>query len=221
MKYLEGLLFGLTVQLAIGPVFFALLHKSIRQGMRKALLMGIAVSFSDALYMFISLTAAGRLVSIPYVNIGIYWLVAVAMIVYGSQYIKKAKKSKEQRELIENASQLELKDENMRSSGNLNSFLFGLRLNMSNLLPIIFWTTVFGGLMSSGRLSDNSQTMLYYLGCVTSSLLFITAVSLLGRVVTNFVSAKFLKIMDYVLGVFLILFGVVMALIGSLKFIKL
>jgi threonine/homoserine/homoserine lactone efflux protein len=220
MKYIEGLMFGIPVQLAIGPVFFALLHKSIRQGLRQALLMGIAVTLSDALYIFISITGAGKLLLIPYVDIGIYWFVATVMVIYGLQYIKKAKKSNEQRELIEYASQSELPREKTQAPNDINSFLFGLRLNMSNLLPIIFWTTVFGGFISSGYLSNYGQTMLFYAGIVTSSLMFSTSVSLLGRGVTNLFSAKFLKIMDYALGIFLILVGVTMAFIGGSKLIK-
>lgn len=220
MKYIEGLMFGIPVQLALGPVFFALLHKSIRQGLHQALLMGIAVTLSDALYIFISITGAGRLLLIPYVDIGIYWFVAAAMIIYGLQYIKKANRSNEQRELIEHASDKELPLDKIKSPKELNSFLFGLRLNMSNLLPIIFWTTVFGGFIGSGYLANYGQTMLFYLGIVTSSLLFVTSVSLLGRVVTKLFSAKFLKTMDYILGIFLILVGATMAIIGITKLFK-
>src|SRR5690606_24771304 len=57
-----GILFGFTLSFSAGPVMFALIQTSIREGFFRALLMEIGIVLSDALFIIVAFYSLGQLI---------------------------------------------------------------------------------------------------------------------------------------------------------------
>ncbi|MEW9122944.1 MAG: LysE family transporter [Thermotaleaceae bacterium] len=192
MIFVQGLLLGLTLQLSVGPVFFAVLHKSINQGFLEAFKMTIAVTLVDAFYICISFTTISALLKIQFfhrlMNIG-----GMAILIYfGWTYIKNANKN------IDKSIDTPIE----------NSFMYGLKLTAVNPLTVIFWSGTLGSLIAGSRLLGVNEITVYALGCLTATLLFLGIVSFLGKYIRPFINARVMKFLDYGVGIILIGFGI-------------
>jgi threonine/homoserine/homoserine lactone efflux protein len=87
-----------------------------------------------------------------------------------------------------------------------NIFLKGLLLTASNPLTILFWSGVFSTQVIQHRLNKN-QLFYFGLGCILSTLSFLSLVVLLGTFVSSFLPQSIMSGMNIVVGVLLILFG--------------
>lgn len=200
MFFLKGFALGMMLQLSVGPVFFAVFHKSISEGFKEAFKMTLAVALVDAAYIVVSFTSVDALLEIPSIRMVVRVLGSAALAYFGFKYIKGAKA-----------------DKNMGSredTGNVGSFLYGIKLTMLNPLTILFWTATFGSLIASGSISGIASTVIFSLGCVVATVAFLGAISLLGNRVSRLLDARILSVLDYSAGVFLIYFGARLLFVG-------
>lgn len=195
--FLKGFLFGLTLQLSVGPVFFAVLHKAIKDGVREGLKMVLAVTLVDAFYICLSFTAISELFKIQYLSKILSALGMLVLIYFGLTYIINAHKK----------SEIAIK-ENKNSS-----FLFGLKLTFTNPMTIFFWSGTFSSLIGSHKLSGYLNIIFYSFGCVFSTIAFLSLICILSGHISKHINVKVFKALDYLVGVILIVFGVNMYLI--------
>ena len=90
--YLNGLLLGMTLQLSLGPVFFAVLHKALTEGSREAAKMTLGAALIDAFYIGLSFTGIAFLLQLKYLQGAVLIFGAFILIIFGLRYIKKALK---------------------------------------------------------------------------------------------------------------------------------
>lgn len=196
---IQGLLFGLTLQMSVGPVCLGVMHKSITRGFREASKMVWGVVLADGAYIAASLLGMAKLLEIPGIKTIMLMVGAGVLIYFGLNIIMK---NGNKNTCITAAEE------------NENSFYYGLKLTLTNPLTIIFWSGVFGALAASGELGGLGSIMLYGGGCLLSTFLFLTIVSLGGRLLTPLLTnGAIRKRMDWVVGLFLIFFGLKMVLI--------
>lgn len=195
MHFLNGLLFGMTLQLSVGPVFFAVLHRSVKEGFREALKMVLGVAAVDAFYIFVSFTGVSNLLRIHFLSKVILFAGAGVLIYFGISYLKNAGKQK---------------DAFPEKAGPRidSSFIYGIKLTLTNPLTILFWSGTFGSLIASQKLQGLGNTLLYSAGCIAATLLFLTAVCAACEYFQNKLNNRILKAADYVVGVFLMVFAV-------------
>lgn len=192
MVFLKGFLFGLTLQLSVGPVFFAVLHKAIKEGVIEGLKMVLAVTLVDAFYICISFTAISELLKIQYLSKILSALGMLVLIYFGLTYILNAHK----------------KSEIVVKENKSSSFLFGLKLTFTNPMTIFFWSGTFGSLIGSHMLSGYLNITFYSLGCVFSTIAFLSLICALSGFISGRINVKVFKAMDYLVGIILIAFGV-------------
>lgn len=198
MIFFQGFLLGLMLQLSVGPVFFAVLHKSISQGFQEALKMTCAVALVDAFYISISFTAVSALLKISYMHKLINIFGMAVLIYFGLTYIKKETHISGQM------------TEHKR--GDISSFIYGLKLTLINPLTIVFWSGTFGSLMAGNKLAGTFNIILYSMGCVSATIVFLGLTSFLGKSIKKYLDVKILRLMDYVVGIILICFGIIVFL---------
>jgi threonine/homoserine/homoserine lactone efflux protein len=87
-----------------------------------------------------------------------------------------------------------------------NIFLKGLLLTASNPLTILFWSGVFSTQVIQHKL-NKLQLFYFGLGCILSTLSFLSIIALLGTIVSSFLPQNIMTGMNIVVGVLLILFG--------------
>ncbi|MCX7709935.1 MAG: LysE family translocator [Clostridia bacterium] len=205
MSLIKGLLFGLTLQLAIGPVFFAVLHKSIKEGFYEAFKMVMGVTLVDTFYIILSFTGIGALLKIKFLNKLIFWGGAGVLIYFGYKYIKSFLKNSSKDKAASEAGNGEVMAD--QQSKSRDSLLYGVKLTLTNPLTIVFWSGIFGALIGAKKLAGLQDILFYSAGCVLSTVLFLGIFSLIGKYITRFLNSKRLRYLDCVVGVFLVLFG--------------
>ncbi len=204
MGFWKGLLLGLTLQLSVGPVFFALLHKAITEGSREALKMTLGVALVDALYIAISFTGIAALLQVKMLQ-GVILAAGASILVYfGLRYWCKAQTGGK-----ENPARPAEPVPHRGGFGG-GSFAYGLKLTAVNPLTVVFWSGTFGALLAAGLLADPGEAVLYAAGCVTATLLFLGLASCFGRFLPLGRSRRATVILDCVVGAVLVIFGGVM-----------
>ena len=192
MVYFKGFLLGMTLQLSVGPVFFALLHKSIKEGFVEGFKMTLGVAIVDAAYIALSFTAVSRILA---VSGNLAWILrvvgALVLCYFGFGYFRRAGKQSFK----------------VADSGTGKSFYYWLKLTVINPLSIVFWTGTFGAVVASGMVPGGNGILLYAGGCVSATLLFLTAASFLGSRVQGFLTPRVMKNLDRVVGACLFLFA--------------
>lgn len=191
MNFIYGFAFGMLLQISVGPVFFAVFHKSINEGFSEALKMILGVTLVDAFYILISFTTISELLKIHYLNVVIRFSGTILLILFGVNYIKRANKE----------------HLNPVSKGSKNSFIYGIELTVINPLTIIFWSSAFSSIIASNKISN---IFMYSIGCISSTFVFLSAASLLGSSLKKFFSTTFFKLTDCSVGIILICFGLAM-----------
>jgi len=200
MVFLKGFALGMLLQLSVGPVFFAVFHKSISEGFKEAFKMTLAVALVDAAYIVVSFTSIAALLEIPSVHMLVRGLGSAALAYFGVKYIKGARVDRSM--------------ESPRDENKGDSFIYGIKLTMLNPLTILFWTATFGSLIASGRLWGIANIVIFSLGCVLSTVAFLGTMSLLGNKISRLLNIRILKMLDYAVGVFLLGFGARLLLAG-------
>jgi threonine/homoserine/homoserine lactone efflux protein len=202
-----GFLFGLTLQLAIGPVFLAVLHKAVREGFWESLKMIIGVALTDAFYITVSFTGVGRLLRVPLLRTVIHHAGAGVLIFFGCLYLLNAGKSRNM--LPAGEASAAIQDKTVMKAVSLRSFGYGVQLTLTNPLTIIFWSGTFGALIASRRLPEYGSVLCYSVGCITATLVFLTLAAWVGKQLMTRLHQKILQGFDYGVGLFLIVFGAV------------
>lgn len=182
---------GLLLQLSVGPVFFTVLHLSMKKGFREGLKMTAAVALVDALYICLSFTSMSALLQIPSLQKGIGLLAMIVLVYFGITFIRNSgTKSVRQTAAIR------------------NSFTYGLKITLINPLTIVFWSGAFGSLIAARKLTSLIPTTLYAAGCVAATILFLGLTSLSGKYLSRLIDPRKLKFIDIAVGLILIVFGI-------------
>jgi len=188
--FIEGLLLGLTLQLSVGPVCLSVLFLSISKGFKEGFKMALGVTLVDGVYIALSFLGMASLLKSEALRRIILIGGACALIYFGLSYFISFKNKKD-----------EVKVE------NVNSFLYGVKLTLTNPLTIVFWSSIFGSLIASNKLTGIDNILTYSLGCITSTIAFLSLISAGGKYASKILSPNIIKIMSYGVGLFLIYFG--------------
>jgi threonine/homoserine/homoserine lactone efflux protein len=191
LAFWQGLGFGLTLQLSVGPVFIAVLHQSLGRGFRSAFWMALGVTLVDAAYILASLAGVATLMQIELIRQMLKIGGALILIYFAWKHVRNAGGGIVQQEMTDG-----------------DSFWYGVNITMTSPLTILFWAGVFGSLIASRSPMDWSYILSFSLGCLAATLLFLSLVSAGGTYAAKLVQSSARKRLDYGVGLFLLMFGV-------------
>lgn len=195
--FLEGLAFGLILQVSVGPVCIAVLHKALTQGFRHAFAMVWGAAVVDALYILLSVIGVSALLQIGSVRKVVGFIGALLLIYFGIRYLRAPAQT----------ARVEHRDESA-----FRSFTFGVGLTLTNPLTILFWAGVLGAMMSTHTFKHSGGVLYFAAGCVVATLLFLTAVALAGHFLERVLTERRALWLNRGVGLFLIAFAVKLAL---------
>lgn len=175
MAIWNGLLFGMMLQLSVGPVCLAVLHRSMTRRLRDALMMVLGVALADAVYMVGAIGGLSLLLQIHWVKQIVLIMGALILTWFGIQTLRAMKgRGVHEQAPVQHA-----------PSGR-SSFWHGVLLTLANPLTVLFWAGVFGSLLASGTFVHLTVLFLFATGCLLSTLLFLGLVALLARIWLDF-----------------------------------
>ncbi len=197
---IKGFRFGMLLQLAVGPMCLMVFNTSASEGLFYGLMLVAAITLIDGLYIALSGVGVAALLSKKKVKLTIKVFGCIVLVLFGISTIASAFG----KELLPSFTLF-------RSDGVQNIFLKGLLMTASNPLTIIFWSGVFSSQVIQHGLKKQ-QLLWFGLGCVLSTLTFLSLVAVLGKVVSNFLPLGIITGMNVVVGVLLIVFGIKLVL---------
>ncbi len=193
----EGLGFGLLLQISVGPVCIAVLHKGLTQGFRHAFAMVWGVALVDALYILLSMLGVSALLQVEAAR-RVVGLAGVALLLFfGVRYLLSAAEPVQRQQ---------------QTSSLGRSFGFGAGLTMTNPLTILFWAGVLGATMSTRSFDGPGEVALFALGCVLATLAFLSAVAGAGHLLERALTPRLSLWLNRGVGLFLIAFAAKLAL---------
>ena len=190
---MQGLGFGLILQISVGPVCIAVLHRGIEQGFRHAFAMAWGAALVDALYILLSVIGVSALVQLESGRLFIGLGGAALLLFFGLRFLRAPAGIIRSRQ---------------RSETPLKSFAYGVVLTLTNPLTILFWAGVLGAMMSTRTFAQPGGVACFAAGCVTATLLFLTGIALAGHFLEPLLSPRLTLWLNRVVGLFLIGFAV-------------
>ena len=193
---LKGFCLGMIFQIAVGPLSLFIFQTAVTSGFFTAMIGVLGVVIVDALYILAAIFGIGIIIG-KYKNLKkmIKYFGSIVLIVFGISII------------LEVFGFSLIPSLNFLSKQSMESiFLKVLVLTLSNPLTILFWVVVFSTKLSEANM--NRKDMYYFgLGAVLATISFLTLVSITGIFVNNFLNPVVLKILNIIVGLVLIIFG--------------
>ena len=154
--------------------------------------MSWGAALVDALYIVLSVVGVSALLQFQSARIIIGLGGAVLLLLFGLRYLRApAEKTRIQQ----------------RSESPFRSFAYGVVLTLTNPLTILFWAGVLGAMMSTRTFGGTWGVFYFAAGCVTATLLFLTAVALAGHFVEPLLTPRRSLWLNRAVGLFLIGFA--------------
>ena len=194
--FLEGLGFGLILQISVGPVCIGVLHKGLLQGFRHAFSMVWGVALADALYIALSVVGVSAVLQVGPARIAVGLAGALLLAYFGIRYLRAP---------------AEPASVEHRGDSLVKSFAYGVGLTMTNPLTILFWAGVLGATMATQTFSGSSGVIYFAAGCVVATVLFLTGVAIAGHFLEQVLTDRLALWLNRVVGLFLIGFAVKLA----------
>jgi len=200
-EYVNAIILGLGLAFMVGPVFFTLIETSITKGARAAITFDLGVVLADI--VFISMAYYGSVAILEKIQDDprLFLIGGLALILYGffTIFYKKSKKKVTDNELVI-----------AENNNYLGLFLKGFFLNFINIGVLAFWLAIVIAVSSNFQMNE-SKIFNYFTIVIVSylvvDLIKITAAKQLKKKLTPVVLRKIRQ----VLGVFFIVFGIVLA----------
>jgi len=196
---LGGFLFGMMLQLSVGPICLYIFKTGFARGFIDAETAVLAVAIIDTLYIALAISGLSTLISGEKSKWALRITGAAVVLIFGINII-----------LTQFFTISLLPTANLFSDVIFNNpFYDGLLLTASNPLTIIFWAGVFATKISENDFSKK-DLFCFSAGCVIATLVFLTLVALAGSLVRDFLPPIVIQWLNLVVGIVLIFFAVKM-----------
>lgn len=192
----EGITMGLLLSVMVGPVFFTLIQNSITHGFKYAIALAAGILLSDFFYVLVTYFGISLLTQFP----NFEWYLAIfggfVLVGFGiSSFFKKIK----DRPITGGLP--------VRQSSKRTAFLKGFGINGINPFVLLFWISI-AGLVAINDDYDRFDIGVYYLGILVTVFVFDLLKAFVAKQLKVFVTPKVMVLMNKIVGVVLLLFGI-------------
>ncbi len=192
----QGILVGLVLSIGAGPVVFALIQTSLREGFWRAMLFELGVILADASCITVVFFTFGRLLNNPLVNNYILLAGGVVLMVLGISNFKGK------------TARLQAAREFLRGKQTHGGILMvkGFLYNLLNPSVILFWLGAVT--LAAANFEGNRSLMIQHFSAILITVLFFdTLKALFAHVTRRFITPRFMMYSTQVMGGIFILFG--------------
>lgn len=192
---LKGIALGLVIATLVGPVFFALLQTSIKQGVKHAIFMALGISLSDASYIFLTYFGIAQFSENP-MFIKIMGLGGGSILVLTGLVA-----------LFKKAHVVEASTEGLTKKDRLRYFIKGFVLNFINPAVFLFWVGAVG-VVSLEYDYENMKVGLFFV--CTLLTVFATDVSKIyvATRLSKIIDDRVLNIINKIAGLAMVIYGI-------------
>lgn len=200
-EYINAILLGFGLAFMVGPVFFTLIETSISKGARAAIVFDLGVVLADTVFILIAYFGSVAILKEIEDDPRLFLIGGLVLIAYGlfTIFYKKTKKIVTDKELVI-----------VENSNYLGLFIKGFFLNFINIGVLAFWLAIVIAVSSNFQM-DGSKIFKYFALVIFSYLLTDIAKIIASKQLQKKLTPVVLRKIRQVLGVFFIIFGVVLA----------
>jgi threonine/homoserine/homoserine lactone efflux protein len=195
---LDGFKFGLLLQIAIGPICLMTLQISSTLGLLHGFIFVGGTTIVDALYIFLASIGIATFLEKKKIQNYLKIFGSIVLMIFGINIILGIFNIT----IIPN-----INIQNINTINNI--FIQSLIINLSNSLVIIFW----GGVFSKKIVQEGytqRQIFQFGTGCLLSTIIFFSIIVLSGKFVNILFSKLFIKIINGIVGIILLIIGIKM-----------
>jgi len=194
--FVNGLLTGLVLQIAIGPVFFFIINLALQRSLFDGLVAVVAVTLVDYFYISLAILGIGKLFEKKKIKKAFGIISSMVLIIFGLVIIKSV--------LGENVSTTST----IQSASLLASFSATFFLAISSPMTIVWYT----GLFTAKAVEYNytkRELIVFGLSVGLATLLFMGISVILFSLVKKSVPISLIQTLNILVGGLLIFYGVV------------
>ena len=202
MQYIvEGILFGLTLTILLGPIFIVLIQSSLENGSKAGLIAASGIWFSDIVIVVLSLKFVQNIS--PYVQSKgfVLWVGLIGgVVLIGVGIATLFKKAV-----------INFKKESMGKSGIFSYWIKGFMVNTVNPFTFIFWLSTITTFVAKRQL-NNVESWLF-VGSIILTIIVTDSIKVfLAKVIRKRITTEKLTLINKIAGSALILFGFILLL---------
>lgn len=191
---INGILFGLLLCVLIGPVFFALIQNAIEKGFFSGFFMAVGIALSDSIYIIVTYLGISQFVENPSFNMWLGGIGGSIMLVFGFFYLFKPVPTKG------------LKQLHAEETKWFQQIVKGFVLNGINPFVLIFWIGIVSKITVDFQYTTN-EAISFFIVLIATVFGVDVLKSYFAVKLSEIVTPRFMKIMNRVVGIALILFS--------------
>lgn len=193
-EFKNGLLTGLTLQLAIGPVFFFIINLALQKTIFDGLAGVLAVTIVDYFYISLSILGIGKLLENQKIKKIFGVASSLVLIIFGLAILKGILGDDVSKKIDANTLNI------------FTSFTSVFFITISSPMSIVFFTSIFAAKAVEHNYT-NKQLVLFGLGTGFATLLFMSSSVLLFSLIRGSVPILLIKMLNGAVGCLLIGYG--------------
>lgn len=193
----QGILVGLALSFSAGPVMFALIQTSLKEGFARAMLMEIGIVTADTLCIIGAYYSIGQWIGNPKWNNYILIVGGVLLIFIGLRSFKKK------------SARIRAAREFMKGSKTHPVWLIvqGFLYNLLNPSVILFWIGVMT--LASANYEGNKKILTEHFATILTTMLsFDTLKAFFSYKLRRFITPRFMLYTSFILGIVFSVFGI-------------
>jgi L-lysine exporter family protein LysE/ArgO len=196
-----NILLGISLAAPLGPAGVAVVQNGLRHGFFRAFVTGVGVTLADATFLFVVFFGLSKFLESTIVKVTILCFGAVVLVYFGFRSLRGAREG------------LDLKGEFVATARN--PLLVGYLVNAANPISVVWWSGVFGSLLSetigsTSRLMALANSATILIGI----LLWHASISILTHWGRQFINERLAGVVSVIAGVALTMFGLRFGYIG-------
>ncbi len=194
MTIFRNILLGISLAAPLGPAGVAVIQNGLRHGFTRAFFTGLGVTMADATFLLVVFFGLSNFLESSIVKITIWCFGAAVLLYFGYRSIRGAKGN------------YDLEGDTVATARN--PFLVGYLVNASNPISVVWWSGVFGSLLSETIGSTSRLMALVHSSTILIGiLLWHASMSFLTHRGRRFVNERVARWVSVIAGLALALFG--------------
>lgn len=194
--FVNGLLTGLVLQMAIGPVFFFIINIALQKTLYDGFAAVSAVTLVDYFYITLAILGVGKLLEKKRIKKTFGIISSIVLIVIGIIIIRNIPIESTTFELTANATDL------------VTSFTSVFFLTISNPMTIVFFTGVFSAKAIEYNYTKH-ELLIFGLSVGLATFLFMGTSVIIFSLLQKTVPILLIQILNIIVGCLLILYGAI------------
>jgi len=192
--FLQGIIPGLILSIAIGPVFFMLISTSLNSGFRKAMVLEAGIIIGDAFCILLAVLGLQAILAKEEYRQLLTISGGIILILFGFFSWKKA------------PSAVNMGSDSVREVSNFRLFWKGFFFNISNPSVVFFWMEAVGIAINEFK-NERTKVIPYFAATLLTVFLIDVLKAFMAFRVKKFLSEENLIKMNRIAGLAIIIFG--------------